>query len=170
MPKKAKKRTESSKIMEKFEQSMINEFVLGPKDSTSINSGETEEEPKEERKEIHDEITKELKTTFNLPKFGLKDRTMNVMARIDSKTSRILDALVTLELAPSRSAAAAYLIAEAIQNDKEKYNGILESYETIKSAKLKAQFSFLKKLKDAEEEAEEKERKEESESKDEDKE
>ncbi|NVM30667.1 MAG: hypothetical protein HWN65_17640 [Candidatus Helarchaeota archaeon] len=100
----------------------------------------------EERKGDFDEITKELKSTFSLPKYGLKNRTMNVMARIDAKTSKIIDALVALELAPSRSSAAAFLITDAIRKDKDKYEKILESYETIKQAKKRAQYSFYKSL------------------------
>ena len=96
--------------------------------------------------EISKEISNELKSTFSLPKFGLKNRTENVMARIDAQTSRILDALVALDLAPSRSSAAAFLITTAIRKDKEKYLKILESYDTIKQAKKKAQYSFYKSL------------------------
>lgn len=107
----------------------------------------------EAKKVIYDEITKELKSTFRLPKFGLKDRRMNVMARIDEGTSKLLDALVALDLVPSRSAAAAYLIAEAIRKDKNKYYRILESFDTIKNAKEKAQYSFYKSLQDTEEES-----------------
>ena len=96
--------------------------------------------------EISKEISKELKSTFSLPKFGLKNRTENVMARIDAQTSRVLDALVALDLAPSRSSAAAFLITTAIRKEKEKYLKILTSYETIKQAKKKAQYSFYKSL------------------------
>ena len=71
---------------------------------------------------------------------------MNVMARIDETTSKILDALVALDLAPSRSSAAAFLITEAIKNGREKYMKILESYETIQKAKSTAQYSFYKSL------------------------
>ncbi len=100
-----------------------------------------------ERKGDYDEITRELKSTFSLPKYGLKDRTMTLMTRVDEKTLRIIDALVALDLAPSRSSAAAFLISEAIRKD-EKYIKILESYETIKQAKKKAQYSFYKSLQD----------------------
>jgi len=96
--------------------------------------------------EITKEISKELKSIFSLPKFGLKNRTENVMARIDEQTSRILDALVALELAPSRSFAAAYLITDAIRKEKEKYYKILDLYKTIKQAKKKAQYQFYKSL------------------------
>lgn len=99
-----------------------------------------------ERKGDFDEITKELKSTFSLPKYGLRNRTNNVMARIDAQTSKILDALVALELAPSRSSAAAFLITDAIRKEKDKYKKILESYETIKQAKKRAQYSFYKSL------------------------
>ena len=68
------------------------------------------------------------------------------MARIDAQTSRVLDALVALDLAPSRSSAAAFLITTAIRKEKEKYLKILTSYETIKQAKKKAQYSFYKSL------------------------
>ncbi len=114
------------------------------------NSFSEEIKLKEGRKvdidELSKEISKELKSTFSLPKFGLKNRTENVMTRIDAKTSKILDALVALELAPSRSSAAAFLINEAIRKEKEKYLKILESYDTIKQAKKKAQYSFYKSL------------------------
>ena len=110
------------------------------------------EKRSDERKGIYDEkVLHELKSTFSLPKYGLKNRTMNVMARIDEKTSKILDALVALELAPSRSAAAAFLISEAIQKDKEKYLGILDCFLTFKQAKMKAQYTFFKQLKESEE-------------------
>ena len=107
-----------------------------------------------ERKGPIDEITKELKTTFSLPKYGLKNRTMTVMTRIDQKTSKILDALVELELAPSRSSAAAFLITDAINKENEKYTKIVECYETIKQAKKKAQYSFYKSLKEESEDEE----------------
>ncbi|MHA1378089.1 MAG: hypothetical protein ACTSRG_06880 [Candidatus Helarchaeota archaeon] len=103
-------------------------------------------ENSEARKGIYSEITKELQSTFSQPKFGLTNRSMNVMARIDEQTSKILDALVELELAPSRSSAAAYLISEGILRDKEKYLKILESFETIKQAKARAQYSFYKSI------------------------
>ena len=102
----------------------------------------------------HDEITKELKSIFSLPKYGLKNRTMTVMARIDKRTSKILDALVALELTPSRSSAAAFLIVDAIKKDKEKYAKILESYDAIKTAKERAKFSFLKSLQEEGEDSE----------------
>ena len=104
----------------------------------------------EKRKGIYDEITQELKAAFSQPKFGLTNRTTNVMARIDEKTSKILDALVELELAPSRSSAAAYLMSEGILHGKETFDKILESYETIRKAKKMAQFSFYKSIKEEE--------------------
>jgi hypothetical protein len=101
-----------------------------------------------------DEITQELKSTFSLPKYGLKNRTMTVMTRIDEQTSRVLDALVALELAPSRSSAAAYLITDAIRKSKPIYSKILESYDKIKRAKKEAQYSFYKSLQEEGEESE----------------
>ena len=102
--------------------------------------------PKELEKKEETVYINELKKTFALPKFGLQNRKMNVMARIDETTSKILDALVALDLAPSRSSAAAFLITEAIKNGREKYMKILESYETIQKAKSTAQYSFYKSL------------------------
>ncbi len=130
------------------------------KDPKLGNQEETNDTaPKElgERKEGYDEITQELKLTFSLPKYGLKNRTMTVMTRIDQETSKIIDALVALELAPSRSSAAAFLITDAIRKDKEKYMKILECYETIKQAKKKAQYSFYKSLQEESENATKKE-------------
>jgi hypothetical protein len=101
-----------------------------------------------------DEITQDLKSTFSLPKYGLKNRTMTVMTRIDEQTSRVLDALVALELAPSRSSAAAYLITDAIRKNKPIYSKILESYDRIKRAKKEAQYSFYKSLQEEGEESE----------------
>lgn len=103
-----------------------------------------------EMKTIDSDIKQELVSKFSLPKYGLENRTMNVMARIDEKTSVILDALVALELAPSRSAAAAYLISEGILSNKQKYLKILESYEIIKKAKESASYSFHKAIKEEE--------------------
>jgi tyrosyl-tRNA synthetase len=122
----------------------VNNELLNEKEDFEINPEKLDSI--EEIKENYNEIKQELKSTFCLPKYGLKNRTMNVMTRIDEETSRILDALVALELAPSRSSAAAYLINDAIRKDKEKYMKILESYETIKLAKKKAQYSFYKSL------------------------
>ncbi|MFX0132613.1 MAG: hypothetical protein ACFFDN_03085 [Candidatus Hodarchaeota archaeon] len=151
MSKKSKKKSDSSK---KSGSSEIEEEIVTLDKKEVLKIIKKSEKPSYEKKGIYDEITKELKSTFSLPKFGLKDRKMNVMARIDEVTSRVLDALVALDLVPSRSAAAAYLIAEAIRNDKEKYYRILESFDTIKSAKMKAQYSFYKALQDSEEEEE----------------
>ncbi|NVM05203.1 MAG: hypothetical protein HWN67_22990 [Candidatus Helarchaeota archaeon] len=148
MPKRSKKKSSQSKIEI--------ESVTLDKDEVLKLIKKSEKDP-EEKKGIYDEITKELKSTFSLPKFGLKDRKMNVMARIDEGTSKVLDALVALDLVPSRSAAAAYLIAEAIRKDQDKYYKILESFDTIKSAKEKAQYSFYKSLQDTEEEGPEEE-------------
>ena len=142
MPKRSKKKSSQSKIEI--------ESVTLDKDEVLKLIKKSEKNP-EEKKGIYDEITKELKSTFSLPKFGLKDRKMNVMARIDEGTSKVLDALVALDLVPSRSAAAAYLIAEAIRKDKDKYYKILESFDTIKSAKEKAQYSFYKSLQETDE-------------------
>lgn len=128
----------------------VNNELLNEKEDFEINPEKPESF--EEIKENYNEIKQELKSTFSLPKYGLKNRTMNVMTRIDEETSRILDALVALELAPSRSSAAAYLINDAIRKDKEKYMKILESYETIKLAKKKAQYSFYKSLQEESEE------------------
>ena len=94
--------------------------------------------------EMNEKKEKKTKKTSKEPTFSLKDRKMNLMARIDQDTSRLLDALVSLNLAPSRSAAAAYLMNEAIKNDQEKYLKILESFDKIESAIEEAQKSFYK--------------------------
>jgi len=147
-PKKKSKINIKNNFKEKSTKIKLEEEIL------ATEAGNTNKIMPDERKGIYDEITKELQSTFSQPKFGLKNRSMNVMARIDEKTSKILDALVELELAPSRSAAAAYLISEGILRDKEKYIKILDSYETIKQAKAKAQYSFFKSM--IEEESEDK--------------
>ncbi len=153
-PKKKGSLSKLEKLKKEFEGIEPLEEIIT--ESTDIDTSKYSEE----KKGIYDEITKELKSAFSQPKFGLKNRTTNVMARIDEKTSKILDALVELELAPSRSSAAAYLMSEGILRERETYMRILDSYETINKAKKMAQFSFYKSLK--EEEAEEEESDDES--------
>ena len=87
------------------------------------------------------------KPTSKSPTTTTKRRTMNLMAKIDEKSSKLLDAMVALDLAPSRSAAAALLINKAFADDKENYDKILESYDTIVEAKMKAKNNYYKTIK-----------------------
>ncbi len=100
-----------------------------------------------EQKENNDKLTKRVKPH----KLTAKKRIINFVTRIDKDTSKLLNAMVALDIAPSRSSAAASLISEAIENNKEKYLKILESYDTLKDAKEKVKSNYYKTLKESNE-------------------
>ncbi len=97
-------------------------------------------------------IKKKPKTTLDRMKLGQEKKTESLVARIDDKTSNLLDAIVALDIAPSRSSAAVTLISEAFEKNKEKYLKILESYEALKAAKEKLKTNFYESIKETEEE------------------
>jgi hypothetical protein len=97
-------------------------------------------------------IKKKPKTTLDRMKLGQEKRSESLVARIDNKTSTLLDAIVALDIAPSRSSAAVTLITEAFEKNKEKYLKILESYETLKAAKEKVKSNFYESIKETDKE------------------
>lgn len=85
-----------------------------------------------------EDLRNELIGRFSREKFGLKNRSITVTARMSSYIVDVLDALVELEVFRSRSDAVSALLEKLILSDKEIFDEIREQADHIKTRRESA--------------------------------
>ena len=104
----------------------------------------TETEKESERTSLRDQLLGRIERDD----LGQQNREISVMTRMSTEIVEILDALVELEIFKSRSEAVAAYVENAIINNSELYESLIEQAQEVSEMRDSAMDSILQTLKE----------------------